>query len=221
MIRWLLRLTVRLGLRWMVLSALVRWLVDRFGRRRVEEAAEELEDVARRRLPAPVARAVEALPPEAKTAGGSALVAGRAARGAVVTSHRAARVAGRTSRQVAGVPGVARDLVDRVRDETEASRRRLRHQYLAETVGPEAATDALLSVRTEPPPAPMGTWFEEGSEGAGHGWPDDPHDAVPGPVAPGRRRFRPRPPRLVKRMRRSYRPDPSPWDEPGGDSSHR
>ncbi|MEM9132043.1 MAG: hypothetical protein AAGE88_06865 [Actinomycetota bacterium] len=212
MIAWLIRLVGRLGLRWLILNALARWVLRRFGRSRVEAAVEELEQRAAEKLPAPVADAVSRLPVEAKQVGGSAVVATRAARSAAVGSRRVASVATGTSRRVASVPTAARDVVDRVRVQTEASRRRLRHQYLAETVGPDAATDALLDVRTEPPPSSRYGGGDETTFGAAGGPLDDPHDHVPDPVRRGRRRFRRRPTRPVARMRRSYRPPDKPWD---------
>ncbi|MEM8926287.1 MAG: hypothetical protein AAGD35_22505 [Actinomycetota bacterium] len=208
MIGWLVRLAMRLGLRWLILSALVQWAIRRFGRRKVDEARVELDELAAERLPAPVARAVTALPPEAKNVGGSAVVAARAARSAASTSRRAARFAGRASNQVSSVPASARGLADRVRHETAASRRRLRSQYLAEMVGPDAATDALLDIRTEPP-------FDGPVDDDGE-WAESPHEWVPDPVAGGRRRFRRRPAPSVPRMRRSYRPAPKPWDDRHG-----
>lgn len=209
MIGWLIRLAMRLGLRWLILSALVQWIIRRFGRRKVDEATVELDELAAERLPAPVARAVTALPPEAKNVGGSAVVAARAARSAATTSRRAARITGRASRRVSAVPASARGLVDRVRHETDASRRRLRSQYLAEMVGPDAATDALLDVRTGPPAADVAA--QDDPE-----WVDDPHEWLPDPVPDGRRRFRNRPPPLVQRVRRCYRPVPKPWDNGHG-----
>ncbi len=206
MIAWLIRLIARLGLRWLILNALARWVLRRFGRSRVDAAVEELERTAAERLPTPVANAVTRLPAEAKQVGGSAVVATRAARSAAVGSRRVASVAGDASRRAASMPGAARGALHRVRTETEASRRRLRHQYLAETVGPDAATDALLDVRTEPPEV------STGNGDADEFYDDDPHDLVPQPVRGGRRRFRRRPERPVARMRRSYRPPSKPWD---------
>ena len=213
MIGWLLRLIVRIALRWVVVDLAVRWVARRFGRHRVAAATAELETLAAERLPAPVARAVTALPAEAKNVGGSAVVAARAARTAGTTSRRAVRVAGAASRQVTAVPATARGVAGRVRNEAEASRRRLRAQYLAETVGPEAGTEALLDVRAAPP------HHGPGSNGSGTALVDDEEDLhahVPGPVTTGRRRFRPQPPQLVNRVRRTYRPAPKPWDEPNG-----
>lgn len=204
MIAWLFRRVVRMGLRWLVVSAAARWVIGRFGRRRVDAVVEELEAAADERLPAPVARIVNRLPPEAKQLGGSAVVAGRAARTTAAGSRRAVAIAGQTSRRVAAVPGSARHAIERVKDETEASGRRLRAQYLAETVGPDAATDALLDVRTEPP-AGSSRRSDAMDEV------DQLHDSVPGPVARGRRRFRPRAVVPVGRMQRTYRRPTRPW----------
>lgn len=208
MISWLIRLLARLGLRWLIVNALARWVLRRFGRSRVDAAVEDFERAAAERLPTRVADAVTRLPAEAKQVGGSAVVAARAARSAAVGSRRVASVATGASRRAASVPGAARDVADRVRLETEASRRRLRHQYLAETVGPDVATDALLDVRTEPP---VGSRHGAVAGGVDELL-DDPHDLVPDPVRQGRRRFRRRPRRPVARMRRSYRPPEKPWD---------
>ena len=201
----------------MIVSAVGRFLIRRFGRSTIEQAGRDLEHATRQRLPAPVARVVPALPPEVVQLGGSALVAGRAAKGAVATTRRAGRLAtGATNRTTAGIGAVSsavgrgRNLAGGARaqlgDEVERSRRRLRADYLAATVGPDAATDALLDVR------PDGLDLEHESDQLQPGEPADPHGSVPDPVAPGRYRRRRRPPALVGRMRRGYRPPARPWD---------
>lgn len=210
LVRFLARLAIRLGLRWVVAGAVARLVARRFTRSTISAATEELDQRAQN-LPAPVARAVSALPPEARQMGGTALAAGRAARTAASTSRRAGTMARRASRwgwgaaaTVRGTAGSVRGGVDRVRHESEASRRRLRAQYLSATLGPEAGTDALLDIRTEPDPPPMSV-DDDGL---------DPslHDEVPGPVRPGRRRRVAVPATPVNRRRRSYRPQPRPWD---------
>ncbi len=193
----LFRLLSRLGLRWVVIGAISRFVARRFGRATVERAGRDLEERAQERLPAPVAKAVSNLPPEVLNAGGSAVVAGRAARGAVHTTRRASRLATGSTRRAASSLGAARSALDQVRDERDASGRRLRARYLEATVGPGAATDALLDRRP--------TDAEEFGL-------DSPHDEVPQPIAGGRMRRRRRQPTTVNRMRRGYRPEPKAWD---------
>jgi hypothetical protein len=201
LVRFLVRLLARLGLRWLIVSGISRYVVRRFGRASVERATEELETRAET-LPAPVARMVRALPVEARQVGGSAVVAGRATRSAVDTTRRVGRLARTSSRQAASGVGAARAAVDTVRTETENSRRRFRARYLAATMGPAAATDSLLDVRTSPP---MVEPIEPEEL-------DDPHDRVPEPVSRRRFRSRRRASSPVGRVRRSYRPDPKPWE---------
>lgn len=193
----LFRLLSRLGLRWVILGAISRFVARRFGRSTVERAGRDLEERAQERLPAPVAKVVSNLPPEVLNAGGSAVVAGRAARGAVHTTRRASQLATGGTRRAAAGFGAARSALDQVRDESDASGRRLRARYLDATIGPGAATDALLDRR----PAAI----EELDL-------DSPHDEVPQPVTKGRMRRRRRPLPTVNRMRRGYRPEPKAWD---------
>ena len=224
----LYRLLSRLGLRWLVISAIGRYVVRRLGQATVEQAGRDLQATAEDRLPAPLDRAVSSLPPEAVQLGGTAVVAGRAARGAVVTTRRAGRVAsGATRRGAAGI-GAARSIAERsraaiddVRDqlatETDSSRRRLRARYLGATVGPSAATDALLDARV------TGATDHDRIEDDDRHPTDainavdtigdtDPHDRVPEPVTPGRRRRRRTRPALIDRVQRTYRPPSKPWD---------
>lgn len=194
----LVRLFSRLGLRWVVFGAIARFLARRFGQATVERAGRDLEAKAQERLPAPVAKAVAALPPEAINVGGTAVVAGRAMKGAVSTTRRAGQLAGNGTRRAgAGVEAV-KSLADEIRAESESGTRRLRARYLDATMGPGAATDALLDVR---------------SSGGPDLDLDDPHDTVPDPVARGRRRARRSARPLVDRVRRQYRPEPKAWDE--------
>jgi len=209
------RLISRLGLRWLIVSAIGRYLIRRFGRSTIERAGRDLEYTARHRLPAPMADAIPSLPPEAVQLGGSVVVAGRAAKGAVSTTRRASRLAsdatGRTSAGIGAVRsafGRGLDSVDsavegarsQLGSEVEQSRRRMRATYLEATVGQDAATDALLDARSA------------AASELGQPEPVDPHESVPEPVASGRRRHRRRRPPLVDRMRRSYRPPARPWD---------
>lgn len=197
MIGWLLRALTRLGLRWFLVGAVARYVARRFGRTSVERATDDLEALAVERLPTPLAKVVTALPVEAKRVGGSAVVVGRATRGAINTSRRAARLASSTSRRAVTGVGSFRAVVDEVKAETDAGARRFRARYLATTVGPDAATDALLDVRTEPPFSAVD---------------DDPHDRVPQPVIAGRPRRIRRIAGPVNRVRRTYRPTPKPWE---------
>lgn len=193
----------RFGLRWLVLRAAVRFVGRRFGRATIERAALDLEAVARERLPAPVARAVSALPPEARTASGSAVVAGRAARGAYTATRRAGRAATigtrRLTATVEGARAAPARFREQLRTETEASERELRARYIEASFGAAAATDSLLDVRSR-------SGLDRSA--ADH----DPHVDVPPPVPVGRRRFRPRLPRAVNRVRRTYRQPAKPWD---------
>ncbi len=199
LVRLVIRLLSRLGLRWLIIGGATRMVARRFGRNSVQRATEDLEAKAEN-LPAPVARVVRALPVEARQVGGSAVVAGRAARSAIGTTRRVGYLARTTSRRAASSVGAARAAVDSVKVETEASGRRLRARYLAATVGPNAATDSLLDIRTSPvEPDPSDPS-------------NDPHDQVPDPVARGRLRSRRQAVPIVGRMRRAYRPSPKPWD---------
>lgn len=195
---WLARVARRLarrgGLRWLALAALGRYVLRHLRRSAVERAAAELEARAHQRLPAPMARAVSALPPEIRNVGGSAVVATRAARRTVSGGRRAGRLTRDGRAQVVASWDSARGAVDRLRSETDDSTRRLRSRYLAATVGPEAATDALLDVA------------------AHHRAEIDPLSAVVGPVRPGRWRARPRARSGPDRPSRTYRPPPKPWE---------
>lgn len=204
------RLVSRLGLRWVIVSAIGRYLIRRYGRSTIERAGRDLESTARQRLPAPVANAIPTLPPEAVQLGGSAVVAGRAAKGAITTTRRAGRLAGDATARTANGVGAARAVIGRGRDTLDAARaqfsdeiddseRRMRSDFLESTMGSDAATDALLDVRR----------FE--ASGAGED-PIDPHESVPDPVAAGRRRHRRLTAPLVNRVRRGYRPPVRPWD---------
>jgi hypothetical protein len=199
--RLVARLLVRLGLRWLLVGALGRHLVRWLGGRSADAATRELEVLARERLPAPANRAVDALPKSVKAAGGSVVVAGRAGRAVVSGSRRAGRLATTATvpmRRAAGGIGGVRSVLGRISRESELSARQLRARYLAATVGPDAATDALLDTRTV-----------DNDPGGGC----DPHQSVPPPVATGRRRARRRrwrPP--VDRVSRTYRRAGKPWD---------
>jgi len=219
---WIIRLLGRFGLRWLIVGAVGPWLAGRLGRRTVARATEDLEAKVQEKLPAPVAKAVSALPLEARQLGGSAVVATRAARTTVSTTRRAGRLAVSASRSARSGVGTAKGTIDTargavaaVRTETDQSARSLRARYLAATVGPGAATDSLLDLRSErsgaqhlvSPPGddgPADLNLDNGEV--------DPHDLVPGAVTPGRRRSRRRPVPVVGRMRRTYHRQVRPWD---------
>lgn len=189
--------------RWMAVGAGVKYVARTGVGRSVDEAAAKIED----RLPAPVAKAANALPGDIVKAGGAAVVSARAAR----QSARAAKTGGLLAAKVtkAGVqmsgqavrPGPA--IADRLRaarhsiaDQAEADQRELRADFLRYRGDEEGATNALLDVR------------DERSDG--------PLPEVPSSVRPGRRRFVP--PRRtpeVDRVQRSYRRPSKPWDRPG------
>ena len=145
--RTALRLASRAGLRWIVVAASARFVLRRLRRGAVERAAAELEARAHEKLPAPAARAVSALPPGIRHAGGSAVVATRTARRAVSSGRRATRATRDHRNQVTSRVAAARDTLHRIRHETDASSRRLRSRYLGAAVGADAATDALLDFR--------------------------------------------------------------------------
>ena len=196
LLRSVARLVVLKVLRWLVMGVLSRLLIRCLGRRSAQRATAELETTAQHWLPAPLGRAVAALPGGAKAAGGSVIVAGRAGRSVVIGSRRASRLASAPVRLAATRAGEARAAMARMRDDTDGAARRLRAQYLEATAGPAAATEAMLDLR--PPPT------------GGHD--RDPHTSVPAPIRPGRRRS-PRhrvPP--VNRVRRTYHPPPKPWE---------
>jgi hypothetical protein len=197
--RWAVRLSVRLslrgGLRWVVVAAAARFVVRRLSRGAVERATAELEARAHQRLPAPVARAVSALPPEVRTAGGSAVVAARAAR-RTLSGGRAVTRAGRSgTAQVLAVRFGVRNRWGELHDGTDEAARQLRARYLRWSDGPDAATDSLLDLRSE-----------TGGE------PVEPHDVVPGPILRGRRRAHRRPVTRPDRPSRTYRRPARPWD---------
>ncbi len=200
----LYRLIARLGLRWLVAGAVVRFVARRLGRATVERAGRDLEASARDRLPEVVARRVPPLPPDVVQAGGSAVVAGRAVRGAVVGTRRAGRAASEGRRHLGTTLGLARTALDQVRTESERSARDLRSQYLEATEGRDAATDALLDARRPQRNVIDGLGVDDAL--------DDPHDSVPDPVATGRRRYHRRPRPVVGRMSRRYRPPVKPWE---------
>ncbi len=193
--RWALRASLRSGLRW--LAVVGRFVVRHLSRNAVARATAELEATAHERLPAPVARAVSALPPEVLQVGGSAVVATRATRRTLAGGRAVTRAGATGTAQVLAVRQGARARIDQLHDETGRSARDLRARYLRWSSGPAAATDSLLDLRA----ADL-----DGAEGP------DPHDLVPGPVTRGRRRARRRLPVRPDRPRRSYQPPSRPWD---------
>jgi hypothetical protein len=208
--RMALRLAVRAGWRWLVLAAGARFVLRRLSRRAVERATAELEASAHNRLPVPVARAVSSLPPGVRSAGGTALVAGRTARTAFTRGRQARRVTQTRHRQLQARWASARATLDRMQDETDASTRRLRSRYLGAAVGPSAAVDALVDRVGSSRPLVEDPLL--GGPDPFHGDPVDPHAAVAPPVSPGRRRGRRAPGAPANRPRRTYRPPPKPWD---------
>jgi hypothetical protein len=227
MARLLLRM-LRLGLRWLAAPAVLRWVVRRTARSSVAKATSELETAVSERLPKPVADVVLALPSEVRAAGGSAVVATRAARaagGTALTARRAARTVAATPtrarwavRRRAGRPAALRD---DIRAEADESGRRLRSRYRASTLGPDAATEALLDVRPEAGEPHRSALAPDAVVDGGVGRGDgrdgvdlfDAHRAVPPPVPAGRRRpIRPRRPRLPNRASRTYRRPDHPWE---------
>lgn len=222
---WLARVGLRLaslvGLRWMVVAALGRFVVRRLSRSAVERAAADLEARARDRLPAPAARAVAALPPPVLHAGGSAVVATRAARSALAGGRRAHRVTRRGRDRVGAGVGAARGGWARIQGETDATARSLRSRLIRATLGPTAATDALLDRHrvgsgadevdlvdaADPAPVKAVDVVDRHPGGT-----DDPHDRVASPVTPGRRRARPALPSRPDRASRRYQVPPKPWD---------
>ncbi len=206
-----LRLAARVGLRWMVVAALARIVIRGLSRGALARATAEIEATAHQRLPAPVARAVSALPPEVRNAGASVVLAGRAARTAVSSGRRATRMTRARTAQVTAGFGVARQTLNRIQAETDASARRLRARYLRATAGSDASTDSLLDART------LGAGLDDARAGDVESVVDgivsgDPHQGVAGPISPGRRRARPRRAQPVNRPRRGYRPPPKAWD---------
>lgn len=191
-------------LRWFAVGAGVKYVARTGVGRSVDQAAATIED----RLPAPVAKAANALPGDIVKAGGAAVVSARAAR----QSARAAKTGGLVAARVtkAGVqltsqatslrPGSA--VADRLRsargsiaDQAEADERELRADFLRYTGDEEGATNALLDLR------------DERSDG--------PLPEVPDPVVAGRRRFvAPRRAPEIDRVQRSYRRPSKPWDRP-------
>ena len=188
--------------RWFALGAGVKYVARTGVGRSVDEAAAKIED----RLPAPVAKAANALPGDIVKAGGAAVVSARAAR----QSARAAKTGGLLAARVtkAGVqfssqaaslrpgPAVAgrlRAARDSIADQAEADERELRADFLRYSGDEEGAINALLDVR----------------DGRSNG----PLPGVPDPVARGRRRFAtPRRTPEVGRVQRSYRRPAKPWD---------
>lgn len=190
--------------RWMAVGAGVKFVARRGVGRSVDEAAAKIEE----RLPAPVAKAANALPGDIVKAGGAAVVSARAAK----QSARAAKTGGLVAARVtkAGVqmssqaaslrpaPAVANRLRaarSAVNLQAEADERELRADFLRYVGDEDGATDALLDRRAEADRGPL---------------PD-----IPDPIDRGRRRFvtgRSEP--EVARVQRSYRRPAKPWDRP-------
>ena len=190
--------------RWFAVGAGVKYVARTGVGRSVDEAAAQIED----RLPAPVAKAANALPGDIVKAGGAAVVSARAARQSV----RVAKTGGLAAAKVtkAGVqltsqatslrPGPA--VAGRIRaargaiaDQAGVDERELRADFRRYRGDEEGATNALLDMRDERA--------------------DGPLPEVPDPVSTGRRRFTaPRREPEVGRVQRTYRRPSKPWDRP-------
>ena len=114
-----------------------------------------------------------ALPADAKRAGGSAVVAGRTAKNAAVCQSGLVVWQRRGTRRAASGLDSVRGLADRVRDETDSSRRELKARYLEATEGRAAATDSLLDARSSMVDGRW-RWCPAADE--------DPHRSVPDPI---------------------------------------
>lgn len=200
-------------LRWLIIGGVarssVRLLARRTTARSVDQATADLEA----RLPAPVQKALKAAPADAVRLGGSAVVAGRTARRVAVNTHRATKATADGRRRVAAEISRIRNLRTDIGREAEQRRRELTAEYLRVTRGNGAADDALMDIRTEPPPTFDDLASEDlGRERSFNDLTDDPPTVDP-PVRRGRwraeRRLRPA---SVSRVQRSYRPARRPWD---------
>ncbi len=191
-------------LRWFAVGAGVKYLARTGAGRSVDEAAAKIED----RLPAPVAKAANALPGDIVKAGGAAVVSARAARQSARAAKTGGMVAARVTKAGVQLTSQAASLrsgsavTDRLRaargaiaDQAEADERELRADFLRYTGDEEGATNALLDRRDQRR--------------------DGPLPEVPEPVDAGRRRFvAPRRTPEVGRVQRSYRRPAKPWDRP-------
>ncbi len=178
-------------LRWFAFGAVLRYALRRSASRSVERATEELED----RLPAPVRSALDVIPADAVRAGGTALVAGRAARRLAAGTGRASRGVVRWRRQTVDGLRDLRSITDQIGLEAELTRRELKARYLRVTLGDAAADESLLDVRA-------GAVAEAA-----------PLPPLPEPIRRGRWRAERRLGRAtVARVQRSYRPSSKPWD---------
>lgn len=190
--------------RWMAVGAGVKFVARRGVGRSVDEAAAKIED----RLPAPVAKAANALPGDIVKAGGAAVVSARAARQSARVAKNSGLVAAKVTksgvqlstratgiRPTTAVAGRLRAARRSVADQAELDQRELRADFLRYRGDDEGATNALLDQRNDRIDGPL---------------PD-----VPDPVQSGRRRFvsQRRVPE-VDRAQRSYRRPTKPWDRP-------
>ncbi len=190
--------------RWMAVGAGVKYIARRGVGRSVDDAAAQIEE----RLPAPVARAANALPGDIVKAGGAAVVSARAARSSAPAAKSGGVVAARVTKSSVQLGARASALrpgatvSDRLQaarrsiaDQAGLDERELRADFLRYQGDDEAATDALLDLRTPRD--------------------DGPLPEVPDAVATGRRRFTgPRRAPEVGRAQRSYRRPTKPWDRP-------
>lgn len=190
--------------RWFAVGAGVKYVARTGVGRSVDEAAAKIED----RLPAPVAKAANALPGDIVKAGGAAVVSARAARQSARVAKTGGLFAAKATkagvqltsnasslRPSTAVSGRMRDARRSISNQAELDERELRADFLCYTGDEEGATNALLDLR------------DERSDG--------PLPEVPDAVQKGRRRFTaPRRAPEVGRVQRSYRRPGKPWDRP-------
>ncbi len=179
---------------WVTVAAGARYVF----RRRTAKTVENQRDQLVERLPSPVVALVDRMPVDPIRASSSVIVAGKATKAAASGSQKVTRRAAvglRSAKNVRNRLTAARDSVrSEFKSEVVDSVRSLRSQYVAITEGEDAATDALLDIRSD-------------ASDAG----DLPE--VPAPVATGRRRWKPALPKpKTNRMQRSYFPPIKPWD---------
>ena len=180
---------------WLVVGAGVRQLFRMGTARTIDQTRDELAE----RLPDSVVKVADRLPVDPLRTGSSFLVAGKATKKAADASAKARGYTADGLRTVTNARRKIKQLKETVSGdfyhEVDDSTREFRSDYLRTTHGDAAATDALLDLRAT-------------TDGD-----DDPLDAVPSPVRPGRRRWRPgRPAPKIRRMQRSYLPPVKPWD---------
>ena len=200
-------------LRWFAIGTLSRYLLRRSTSRSFARSVDDATAEIEQRLPDPVLRLLGAVPADATRAGGSALVAARTARRVASGSRRAGRFVAVGGRRATDGVARIRSIGSEIGYEAEARRRELRAEYLRVTRGNAAADDALIDVRPDVRPAPLGPHGRSLGHQVRRAGSDDPLPEIDGPVRSGRWRAggRHRPP-SVDRVQRSYRPRRAPWD---------